>query len=304
MSSSLLRIPQVPSNSVVAQSIRCALAETVIAQELSNCIFQDFYVPRNVDSTEGTAFRNVLTKFMETHTHQATAIRCQMAKIFAESSYIDETASQAVENVCGILNTWLHDDTTNNDGFKADLTALFSELVNVWMELQHCGQRLAVFGEVTEGTWFENEDRKYEYDDSHGEEPQSTGPSTSDLVEPIAILFPQILAGEDLVFHGYALFSTQAVVTQAIRERHHTLHPQNTVRTYRVISSGDEEQQMQKHNRRLNDRYTNGARNETALLSNSISGSIRSSIQRSTSVPSKRHRSSRGSTGSRAGAAN
>lgn len=134
---------------MVAQSIRCALVEAIIAQELSNCIFQDFYVPRNVDSTEGTTFRNVLTKFMETHTHQATAIRCQMAKIFAESSCIDETASQAVENVCGILNTWLHDDTTKSDCFKEDLTALFSELVHLWMELQRCGQRLAVVGEAT-----------------------------------------------------------------------------------------------------------------------------------------------------------
>lgn len=288
----------------MAQSVRCALSEAIIAQELSNSIFQDFYVSHNVGSTEGTVFRNVLAKLMKTHTHQVTAIRCQMAKIFAESSRIDQTASQAVENVCAILNSWLHDDTTRSDCFKKDLTALFSELINLWIELQRCGQRLVVAGEVTEGRWLENEDRRREYDDSNGEEPQWTAPSASELVEPIAVLFPQIFAGEDLVFHGYALFSTQRIVTQAIRERHHTIHPQNSVTAYRVSYRGNEEQQMQKQSRRLSNSHANGPITETESLSNSIPGSTRSSMQRSTSVPSKSHRSTRGSTGSRAEAAN
>ena len=44
-------------------------------------------------------------------------------------------------------------------------------------------------------------------------------PGSATLIGPLAILFPQVLVGDEVLFHGFALFPTQTAVIAASLER-------------------------------------------------------------------------------------
>lgn len=255
VSGALSRIPQVESNSPVAQSIRCALAEAIIAQELSKHIFQDLYFPGEAARVEVSGLMKALTWLNRTHPHEATIVRCQLAKACAHSTDADGIPAQATESVNTILNCWLNDDTARQQQFVTELMSLFSEAMKIWKDLQRSGKRVEARMEIIDGNWFEEEHGRHEYDSVVAGEQRRSEQTTSGLIGPLAVLFPKILADGRLLFRGYALFPTQAVVMTASQERGSQASSPNMSGSHRRTSeyeSGDYrmEQQTAKGGRR------------------------------------------------------
>jgi len=215
--STLSKIPQVPSNTEPAQYIRCAVAEAVIAQTLARKVFLDFYLPES-SRAELSALIRALAWLREEHPRQATIARCQIATACNEHSGKGQIPTLAAEEVCTILNPWISDNTAR-ERLAGDLTNLFREAMDLWQNLQRAEEPATTVVDVGDANWLEEEDARSEYNKvAVGEEHRPQG-TTSGLLGPLAVLFPQIWIGSQLVYHGFALFHTQSAVIAASLER-------------------------------------------------------------------------------------
>ncbi|KAF7548352.1 hypothetical protein G7Z17_g7116 [Cylindrodendrum hubeiense] len=233
--SALSWIPQVASESKVAQCIRCAFAEAVIAQQLSASIFQDVYL---VDDTAKAHLKGLILALEEwldaAHPLPATIIRCQIAKISDGSRKVKEVPGQAASAVRSILSPWLHEDQTQEELFTQGLEGLFADALKLWQRLQRTRQRAYAVTDPSSADWDPEEDAKPHYDgetlrEGDGRSQQQTPQDTYGF--PIGVLFPKIFMVNDNqdnniesgdysqpLFHGFALFSTQGAVLAARSE--------------------------------------------------------------------------------------
>ncbi|KAK7426726.1 hypothetical protein QQZ08_006762 [Neonectria magnoliae] len=233
-STALSRIPQVPSETKVAQCIRCALVEAVIAQELSVSIFQDVYLVDDATQARLSGLFQALEWLDQTHPLPATIIRCQIAKISDGSRKVKEVPGQAAEAVRSVLGPWLRDDLAQEDLFIEALQDIFSEALQLWQSLQRTRQRAQAVVDLDPMIWDPKDDARRDYDGETREEDNMSQQQTAIdafVTGPIAVLFPKIYMGDDgqeyasesgedneLLFHGFALFSTQGAAVAASKE--------------------------------------------------------------------------------------
>ena len=225
------------SNSKAAKCIRCAFAEAVVAQELSKHIFQRFFfLEKAAASAESRSLAKALAYLNENHPQQATIIRCQLSRAYEDSQSAKALPSRATEAVCAILDPWLSGDVEREQNFAAELMRLFSRALKLWQRLQRSRRKIMVSDtiDINSNTWLAAEDSWPEYDDTdllRGDGQRSQQMTSSRLTNKsaLAVLFPQIYAEQDghnneeeLLFHGFALFSEQAAVVAVHLERSST----------------------------------------------------------------------------------
>jgi hypothetical protein len=235
----------VESNSKVARCIRCAIAEAIVAQELAEKIFRDFYVGDKETENELSDFRKVLTFLSKEYPKEATIIRCQLVKVCNEPSKVDALATQAAQEVCGALCYWLNDDSAQGQ-FVEGLRGIFVDAIGIWQHLQRTVQGAVVVMDLTPDSWIEETDTRPEYDSvTLRSEQNSPQQPVSELAGPQAVLFPQVWAGEELLFHGFALFSTQTAVIAARVERNSQQSLRKTITQRRRLSNMDRRPRME-----------------------------------------------------------
>lgn len=237
LGTSLSQIPQVSSNSEAAKCIRCAFAEAVVAQELSKHIFQRFFfLEKEAAGAESRSLARALAYLNENHPQQATIIRCQLSRAYEDSQSAKVLPNRATEAVCAILDPWLSGDAERKQHFAAELTKLFSTALKLWQRLQRSRRKITVSDtiDINSNTWLAAEDSWPEYDNKDllrgdGQRPQQMAISGLMSKSALAVLFPQIHAEQDghnndeeLLFHGFALFSEQAAVVAVNLERSST----------------------------------------------------------------------------------
>jgi len=208
------KIPQLVSNTKPAQLLRCAVAEATVAHELSENVFIDFYSPDAVKPPpESKRPIPILDWLSEMDPLRASICRSQIAIVCYEyENTRQKIISQATQRVLATLDPWIFD---NRRELTNELTQLFTESLELWQPLQRA--RTAHFMVDNSGAWL-NEDSWEDYNEAslssspHRNDQQITGHI------PLAILFPRITAGSVMVYHGYALYSTQAAVIAATLE--------------------------------------------------------------------------------------
>ncbi|KAK0636159.1 hypothetical protein B0T17DRAFT_503637 [Bombardia bombarda] len=217
------QIPQVTSNSRAARYMRCALAEAIAADGLSRHIFKDFYLPEGKAGTELSSIIKSLEWLNEDHPLQATIIRCQLARACSHTSTVNDIPARAAGFVTNSLSPWVNDDGQRIRQFMSDLAALFSEAMRQWQKLQRGSKQARAVKALTIHLWLQAEDSRPGYDSKPVEGEPKSSPKAS--VAPCAVLFPQIRVGkdtddgQDILFHGFALFPTQLAVVAAVQER-------------------------------------------------------------------------------------
>jgi hypothetical protein len=177
-------------------------------------IFQDFYFAEDVIGIETGALIKKLDRMNGSHLTEATIIRCQLARVCKDLS--SEIPGQAAKSVYDILNVWLNDEKSQKQQFLENLTNLYAEAMTLWQTLQRSQNRVRVVMDLKNDLWVQEEDTRKSYDDIKPKEGQPI-PSVP-LVNPLAVLFPQIVTDDTFLFHGYALFHTQSAVIVATQE--------------------------------------------------------------------------------------
>ncbi|KAK3346324.1 hypothetical protein B0T25DRAFT_276602 [Lasiosphaeria hispida] len=215
----LSQIPQVATNSSAACCMRAALAEAVIAQELSESIFKEYYNLNRFIGIETGILVNAIAALAKTHPVQALIVRAQLTKACNSSSDVAKIPARAAESVGTVLGGWVGEDAPRRQRLLEELEVLFSDAMTLWQPLQRARKRITTRIALSADLWDEEEDKRDAYDsasdDAHSIE---GGGMTSTILGPMAILFPQILAGNECLFHGNALFHTQHAVLAAARE--------------------------------------------------------------------------------------
>ena len=193
--------------------MRCALAEAIIAEQLSTYVFQDFYVP-----SSGVADLRELTKVLlwldERSPLRASIARCQIAMAFDDPRDKEAIIGRITQSVCHSLTPWIHDSKVQ-ESFSRDLMTLFRNAMNLWQQLQRTSEHAIATVDVAVNTWNALEDAREEYDKVAIEEHHEYHGAASESTTPTAALFPQIWIGEDVLFPGYALYHTQPAVIAA-----------------------------------------------------------------------------------------
>jgi hypothetical protein len=128
-------------------------------------------------------------------------------------------ATQAAEDACATLCCWLNDDIARGQ-FVDRLRGIFAEAIGIWQHLQRTRQGAVAVMDLAPDGWIEETDARSEYNSISLESKQNSQQQpSSELVGPLAILFPQVWVGDEVLFHGFALFPTQTAVIAASLER-------------------------------------------------------------------------------------
>ena len=209
------RIPQVASNTEAAARMRCATAETLIAEQLSTHVFQDFYISASDEPNLG-GLTELLSRLDKKHARKASIARYQIATALEDQQKRDAMISRTVETVRRSLSSWTAEDAPER--LRHDLTSFFREASELWQRLRQGAEHAMASASVTSDQWH-LDDARQQYDTVQVDEKyRLRGPAWESTL-PIAVLFPKIWIGNEILFHGYALFPSQSAVIAAIVEK-------------------------------------------------------------------------------------
>jgi len=187
-----------------------------MAHMLSERIFQEFYHLDEVAGAEGGALATAISRLSKTNCLQATIIRCQLARACNTLESVATIPAHAAQGVWELVGNWFGDDKTLKDQFLGDLKDIYSDAMSLWQSLQLVRMRITVAADPPPEDWVQDEDKR----DAYGKpQPNSEQPPPSMAIEPLAVLFPQILDDDQgWIFHGFALFHSQPAVLAALGE--------------------------------------------------------------------------------------
>jgi hypothetical protein len=146
---------------------------------------------------------------------RASICRSQIAIVCSEhDDPRQKIISQATQRVLNILDPWISEDKAK---FGDELAEFFNEAIGLWQPLQRAESHYVVNNNF--GDWWNDDVWKGYSDLSLLPAAYSDMQQMSDLeFEPLINLFPRILGENDIIYHGRALSSTQAVVVAAKQE--------------------------------------------------------------------------------------
>ena len=216
--------------------MRCAFAEAAIAEQLSNYIFQDFYVSAS-DMADLRGLTEVLTLLDKRQPRKASIARCQITMALDDSREQKFIISRAVETVYRLLSPWIPDSRIRNR-LGLDLTNLFRDAMDLWRQLQRDNQHAIATLDVTSDQWYVLEDTREQYDKVTVEEQYKSQKAALESTAPIAVLFPQIWIGGEIIFNGYALFPSQSAVIAASLENRKKNVSRDSIKRRRQSGNG------------------------------------------------------------------
>ncbi|KAK0719424.1 hypothetical protein B0H67DRAFT_151277 [Lasiosphaeris hirsuta] len=241
----LSQIPQVATDSSAARCMRAALAEAVVAQELSESIFTEYYNLNRFIGIESGILVNAIATLARTHPVQALIMRAQLTKACNSSRDVAKIPARAAESVATVLGGWIGEDAPRRQRLLEELEAIFSDAMAVWQPLQRARKRITTRMALSVDFWDEDEDKRDAYDNANDDAHSIEGGGmTSTILGPMAILFPQVLADNECLFHGNALFHTQHAVLAAARENSKSQQDRQGVSTPRLRRTSKNEARL------------------------------------------------------------
>ena len=232
------RFPQVPlttSTTRPAALMRCAVAEAVIAEVFRTQIFVPFHLPNG----HKAAACSLLELFGDDDKKRQSVYRSQVLGAAAAATSHDSperarAEDDLVRRAANEVRTTLHPLVVafKQAGFYSAVPGLFRDALQLWGEVQR--SRDLISAEVPDLSEVHQPGRYEEFDNDQGAAagggggqapgkggktttatPSSTGSSRAAIA---AVLFPQVVSREDMIFNGVALWSTQGAVVAAAQE--------------------------------------------------------------------------------------
>ena len=220
--------------------MRCALAESVIANQLTTNIFQDFYIVGSI-STKLHGLAEVLSTLDEQGPRKASIARYQIATALEDSQVRNQIILHTVEIVERSLLPWLPQNTDKKtsaqESLRHDLTELFKDAVDLWQRLRRAPEHCTASADLISDEWAP-EDARQLYDTIKTDEKYRVQGAALETNLPVAVLFPQIWKGSQVIFHGHALFPSQSAFIMASLENTKASMSNGSVRRRRPSSSG------------------------------------------------------------------
>lgn len=240
--------------------MRCAIAEALVAAELTESLFVDLYAPppetpAAAVSGPGALARAVLDWLASSRLQtEATVVRCQLAQALVSlrgGDYAKRYANEAAGRICAVLSPWLPE----GDGrmrFEADLATKLEDAVELWTPLQRADKLVRAKADIASRDWlFDDRNESYDHagppaegtDGSRGGG-HADQPMHGDAEFPLAILFPSVYVGEEMLFPGKCVFPSQGAVASAKLEQMRQHDPRANRASRRWSSSYNHHQQM------------------------------------------------------------
>jgi len=189
-----------------------ATAEKIIASKVHTNIFQQYYLPESSAVREG--IDEVLDKLYEANHRGEAIFRLRLLSAYKpeeEQRHVTSTVKTTVEEVVNILGPLLFTQNAR-EGFQSGLSELLQEAAKLWRHVQRNEER--GFAEIEQNQeWDIYED--YDTAMRLSAEQEALIPDPPDAIMP---LFPQVSIGDDVVFQGCALWSSQSTVVAANME--------------------------------------------------------------------------------------
>lgn len=204
------------SNSIVAQCLRMATAEKIIADKLCTHIFKEYYLPES--SPSRAVIDDVLTRLNDGNSFKEAIFRLQLLAAYEsdEQDYIVSLVESTTKEIVKLLNPLLFTSAAR-EGFQSALRELLKEAVQLWSSAQRSASKWRVlndpelrgFNGIQEQDWGLNE----EYDQAV----ELTGDQIMhrDERDPVISLFPQLSVSGSVVYKGCVLWSDQNTVVAA-----------------------------------------------------------------------------------------
>ncbi|KAI5464880.1 hypothetical protein BGZ63DRAFT_349962 [Mariannaea sp. PMI_226] len=209
-----LRFPKIPLSTMTtrpAAQMRCAVADAIIAEVLTNQILVPFYLPTQTRAAAST----VLDLFGDDE-RRRTIYRCQILRSTSDSEDVARIQDEIVLKASGEVRRALQGLVVafKQAGFYNAVPSLFKEAQALWADVQHSRDLITA-------DWPDLEDvqpSKYEdYDQNGASSPGHKGGKAS-KPQIAAVLFPQVATREDLIFNGVALWLNQGSLVAAAQE--------------------------------------------------------------------------------------
>ena len=195
------------SNTVPSKHLRMAAAESIIARELSEKVFQ----PLNIlEITAKDDLGSTLDRLFNKSPRQESILRSLLLAAYASDGPIQETRiiNDVTDSVGNILAPLLFSQTLDKE-FKAGFKTLLRDSLALWSQAQKSPDRILATTEGRHWDWgFHEED-----EDAVLLTPEQTA-LISSSEEPRMTLFPRVCSyGISTPLHsGYMLWSDQGVV--------------------------------------------------------------------------------------------
>ncbi|KAJ9142724.1 hypothetical protein NKR23_g7001 [Pleurostoma richardsiae] len=181
--------------------LRVAMAEAVICRVMTLQIFKPYYT---LDRPET---EKELSKIARWSPRREALLRCQLAASTSEDDCLT-LADSAADEVAGLLKI------DRNTSFYQGLRNNFRKGLDLWRQLQRSEVRVAASLADDADGWDEILDKQGYYDEPATLEADQER-YRSKFINTLATLFPRISLGNEIVYRGTALWSTQNTVVLA-----------------------------------------------------------------------------------------
>ena len=183
-----------------------ALLEAIICHALCAWIFRPCYV---LDSSD-TA--NILDLLFEEDSRRETLLRCQLVAL----DHLDDSEARTSDAAAETASRVFSPGRDPPEEFLVDLKLLFQEGIELWRGVRS-GTTPIYIEELDDedGDWNEEDNRRNDYDNMVplSEDQKRFRPK---IANPIAMLFPRVLIGQEILLPGVAFWTTQNAAVAAM----------------------------------------------------------------------------------------
>ncbi|KAK7402404.1 hypothetical protein QQX98_011846 [Neonectria punicea] len=205
------RFPKIPLTTMTtrpAAQMRCAVAEAVIAEILTNQIFVPFYLANELRAAAST-----LLNIFGDDERRRTVYRVQILRSMTDAEEVARIQEDIVRKASNEVRSTLHPLVVafKQAGFYNAVPALFREALALWADVQR--SRELITAEAPDASEAPPPSKYDEYDQGSGGAAVKAGKGSKPTIA--AVLFPQVATREDLIFNGMALWSNQGALAAA-----------------------------------------------------------------------------------------
>ncbi|KAM5346372.1 hypothetical protein ACJ41O_009377 [Fusarium nematophilum] len=211
------RFPNIPLSTRTTRAavkMRCAVADAVIAETLMSHIFVPFYVPNEVKATA-----SAMLDFFEGDERRQTVYRCQiLGSSSSDPEQADKIREDVVRKASNEVRSTLHPLVVayKQAGFYNAVPALFRQAVSLWADVQRSRELVAAEMPDEEHDRLSGEHEGYDFPDVvHKKGSKGHGNAKA---KTLAVLFPQVVRGGEVLLEATVLTSTQGAVVEAKEE--------------------------------------------------------------------------------------
>jgi hypothetical protein len=180
--------------------MRCAVAEAVLADILTNQIFIPFYLSNGMK----TAATSLLNLFGDDDKVRSL-YRVQVLRSMKDAEEVKRIEDDIIRRATNEARTTLHPlvSAFKQAGFFNAIPTLFRQALRLWADVQHSRDLI-----TAESLNLDEELHPGRYDD-YDQQHQGGARVAKNKATIAAVLFPQIVTREDIIFNGMALWSSQ-----------------------------------------------------------------------------------------------